>query len=850
MIRMKPKASTLVFAALMTVLVTATLAQGGQDQDEYLEVYPGPPGIAPSPQYSVQVTQHGVSYDSFVYQNQNPAYLPNGQSSGIATSSTLEESTAWTTFSFNGGPVTVQITNNKPFTSARILPSHWKILPTLSGQVVSFSVIGHGQVAVDFCYSEDQCRNDSEWDISNPILLFSNPPQGQPLGNYLTAAPGEVPPLTPFQSMAYFPPGVYDLGTTPYLLGTTSTGQAQGAFLAGGAYVKGTFVIAKGAIGTVIGGRGILSGENVPQSACIITTNGCPDMIDGTQIAGNASIHGITIINEPWDGIQLSGIANAISNVKIISWKGNETGIRAGAELDTGSVVKSSFFKVGDDALLLTSSNLLVSGCTIWQLDNASPFEFGVNQPQNIHHITVVNSDVVRAEYNSPNPSNAVFSAVSSGAKSQKGDYTFRNIHIENSSYQLFKIAVGPNHYTTPKNDTLGSISYLTFSSIEVTEPQDIPDLFESFDLQHQVSNVTFHDVSVAGRPVPSPKVAFNANRIYSLDGTVYSGLLWRSQSQPQNFQISLFSGTTEENPPVTLAITQPGLTANCQVQAIADFYGDGYASVLFIDTASQKLGLWRDPLLTYAGPVTCHSLAFYPLKETDGEVAGVGDFNGDGYADILLWNSSTQKGRILLLDGAHVFRQISVQPATSSNWSVAGVADFNRSGYSDILLRDTNGNLEILYFGPSGYLTSTDFTPSDLRYVSTAHYNAQWPKSSGKFDSSWTIAGVRDFSYTVYPEILWYSPNTGEVGLTSFLGLESFFPNLKLRSGGQVFSQIPSGTQLQALGDFNGDSSTDLFLRDPSTGESSIWYMGGTNLYQMGSEPLFNSDWQIQGLQ
>jgi hypothetical protein len=852
MIRTK-LACTLVFAVLMAGFVTASLAQVSQNQSDYLEVYPGPPGIPPSPQYSVQLTQDASSYNSFVYQNQNPAFLLDGQPSGIRTSSSLEKSTAWTTFSFTGTPVTVQITNNKPFTSARILPSHWGIHPTISGNVVSFSVARQGQLAVDFCYSSDQCPNDAEWDISNPMLVFSNPPEGQPQGGYRKATPGAVPPLTPAESIIYFPPGVYNLGPRPFLLGMTSTGAPQSAFLVGGAYVMGTFAIASGAAGNVIAGLGILSGENLQQSACIVTTTGCPDMIDGTQIAGDAVIDGITIINEPWQGIQLNGTGDTIQDVKIISWQGNQTGIRAGAELDTGSLVDSCFLKVGDDSLLLTSSNLRVTGCTIWQLDNAAPFEFGVNQPQNINHITVENSDVVRTEYDWPNPSNAVFAAVSSGAKSQKSDYTFRNIHIENSTYQLFKIAVGPNHYTTPNNDILGSISNLSFSNIEVTDQQVLPDLFESFDLQHQVSNVIFHNVTVAGKKLPNPKVTFNANRIYSLGGTVYSGLPWRSQSQPQNFQISLFSGTIEANPPTNLPITQLGLTGNCQAQAVADFYGDGYASVLFLDTASQKLGLWQDPYLTYAVPVTCQSLAFYSLKITDGQVAGVGDFNGDGYPDILLWNSNTQAGKILLMNGAQVLRQIPVQPATSSDWSVAGVADFNHSGHVDILLRDTNGNLEILYFGSSGYLGSADFTPADLHYESTPYYDTQWPETSGYFDSTWTVVGVHDFDYTLYPDILWYSPSTGEVGLTSFLGLENSFPNLKLSAIGQVFSQIPSGTQLQAVGDFNGDSSRDLLLRIPATGESSIWYMGwfGGNLYQPGLDDYtFNPDWQIQGLQ
>lgn len=119
---------------------------------------PCPIGISPSPQYSVQLVQNGQTKSSFAYQSQNPGFLSNGEPSGITTSSTLEESTAWTTFSFSGAPVVVQITNSKPFTAARILPSHWQIVPTITGNVVSFSVSSPGNLAVDFGYLADSCR--------------------------------------------------------------------------------------------------------------------------------------------------------------------------------------------------------------------------------------------------------------------------------------------------------------------------------------------------------------------------------------------------------------------------------------------------------------------------------------------------------------------------------------------------------------------------------------------------------------------------------------------------------------------------------------------------------------------
>ena len=80
-----------------------------------LQTDPVAAGITPSPQYTVQLSQNGAAASSFVYQVQNPGFLSNGQPSGISSSSTLEQSTAWTSFSFSGS-VTVQVSNASPFT--------------------------------------------------------------------------------------------------------------------------------------------------------------------------------------------------------------------------------------------------------------------------------------------------------------------------------------------------------------------------------------------------------------------------------------------------------------------------------------------------------------------------------------------------------------------------------------------------------------------------------------------------------------------------------------------------------------------------------------------------------------
>jgi hypothetical protein len=545
-----------------------------------VEVYPGPPGIQSSPQYTTTIIQDGISYSSFVYQNQNPAFLLDGSRSTIVNAaSTQEKSTAWTSFSFSGSPVTVQITNSKVFTAARVLPSWRKLKVTISenGTQASFPMPDTVQVAVDFCYASDGCATDLEWDTSNPMLVFANPPQPLAQTSDIQAVSGSnspPAPLTSTQTGIHFAPGVYNLGSTPFLLGT-----GQEAVLDGGAYVNGFFAIKPGASGITVRGRGILSGEKTIQSTCHppgSLTAFCPNEISAPAGTSHLTIDGITIIDSPNIAIEDFGTQNSVVNVKEITWLGNEGGIQIGgpgslSQPDTGSSIRASFFKVGDDNFILGSSNLLIEGCTVWHLSNASVFEIGVNGHSAVSNVQVLNTDVVRAETASVGRTNAIFAAQLAGDSSRTG-FEFNNIHIENSDFQLFQMAISPSIWSTPGDNSLGSISGFSFKNIDVADTQKLPSLFQSYDLVHQISDITFDKLTVNGLAVNSPSITFNANRIPSLPGTTFSGLLWRSSSQPKNFQVSVFSGAGLSNNPTTLALNSAAIPPGALVPALGDF--------------------------------------------------------------------------------------------------------------------------------------------------------------------------------------------------------------------------------------------------------------------------------------
>jgi hypothetical protein len=585
-------------------------AQSAADTSATLQVDATPSGITPSPQYTARVNQHGVWTSSFVYQVQNPGFLPNGQPSGISSSSTLEHSTAWTSFSF-AGSITVQVTNSSPFTSARILPSHAGIIPIVRGNSVVFTLKGPGQFAIDFCTSGATCTEANDTDLTNPMLVFANPMEEAPAApastNVLAVRPGlsvpsgdAMPQAGGAQDTIYFAPGLYDLGLAPLTIGSNET-----VFLAAGAYVKGFLAFATSAENAAIRGRGILSGEDLPKSQCIATTAGCPDMVLGQGKVQNLVVEGITFIQSPFYNVSINGgYGNTVDNVKVIAWLGNSDGIQAsyGAQ-DAGSVIENSFVKNGDDSIKLTASNLVVRNCVVWKLNNAAAFEMGAGLKTDVTNILVENSDVIRAEYNWPNTSDAVFSA-NEGGSGNLSDYNFNDIRVENETWQLIKIEILPSNFQQG-NYQLGSISGINFNNIQVTDAQEFPPVFRGYNLAHQISNVNFTDVLIGGVTTPTPAITMDANRNASYAGNTVSDLLFRSESNPAELDIPLFTLAVA---PIAsqyslFSITQPALTSDFALQGSGDFFGDGYASAVVTDTATGAIGVWKEPYRNSANP-------------------------------------------------------------------------------------------------------------------------------------------------------------------------------------------------------------------------------------------------------
>src|SRR3989441_1365059 len=70
--------------------------------------------------------------------------------------------------------------------------------------------------------------------------------------------------------------------------------------------------------------------------------------------------------------------------------------------------------------------------------------------------------------------------------------------------------------------------------------------------------------------------------------------------------------------------------------------------------------------------------------------IAGTGDLDGDGKADILWRNSATGENYIFFMNGTTIRAEGFVRQV-DLNWKVAGVGDFNGDGKADILWRNSS---------------------------------------------------------------------------------------------------------------------------------------------------------------
>ena len=151
-------------------------------------------------------------------------------------------------------------------------------------------------------------------------------------------------------------------------------------------------------------------------------------------------------------------------------------------------------------------------------------------------------------------------------------------------------------------------------------------------------------------------------------------------------------------------------------VAGAGDFNGDGISDLLWRNPAGQ-LALWtlNGSTITGSGFVSAGGNPVNP--DPTWSIAGVGDLDGDGKSDLIWRNSATNEVAVWLMNGQTItgsgdMNAGGVAAKPDASWSLAGVGDFNADGNADLLWRNSDGSLAMWLMngssiGSSNFVTS-----------------------------------------------------------------------------------------------------------------------------------------------
>lgn len=221
------------------------------------------------------------------------------------------------------------------------------------------------------------------------------------------------------------------------------------------------------------------------------------------------------------------------------------------------------------------------------------------------------------------------------------------------------------------------------------------------------------------------------------VDGDCDDDIIWRNSSSSSKVQV----WTMEQGVVIDKTNISTNLPSTWAITGIGDFDGNGTADIFMERDSTKSMQIWFLNGDSIASTAAVTSPNFDPSLFS---VHSVGDINLDGMADIVWRKTSSGDLRYFKMSGATVLKNGMIQAGLNTDWVAMGGGDLNGDGTLDLGWRSAaNGNVLLALVG-------TDFKVSTSAQLSLA--------------SGFTFVGFPDVNGDGMADVVWRKTSDGKI--------------------------------------------------------------------------------------